>query len=98
MRNNKEFSGKAQQKPQRGGQQRGGQQRGGQRGNKDTLFYEQAATIVKRINDHDGHVKNLVLGNPKIAEKKRMYAIVCQTLKSMHYHKVALCRCSQLEQ
>ncbi|RKP12880.1 williams-Beuren syndrome critical region protein 20 copy A [Piptocephalis cylindrospora] len=43
-------------------------------------FYRQAAEILDKLSLKKGTVKSLVL-NPKVQDKKRMYAIVCETLK-----------------
>ncbi|KAG2183694.1 hypothetical protein INT43_006705 [Umbelopsis isabellina] len=44
-------------------------------------FYQQAASILDRLSQQKGTIKGLTLGDNKIKDKKKMYAIVCETLK-----------------
>ncbi|KAI7866671.1 S-adenosyl-L-methionine-dependent methyltransferase [Spinellus fusiger] len=47
-------------------------------------FYKHAATILDKLSRHEGTIKGLVLGDPKVKDKKKMYALVCETLKYKH--------------
>ncbi|KAL0086074.1 S-adenosyl-L-methionine-dependent methyltransferase [Phycomyces blakesleeanus] len=44
-------------------------------------FYKHAATILEKLGLHQGTIKGLVIGDPKVRDKKKMYALVCETLK-----------------
>ncbi|KAF9362063.1 hypothetical protein BGX34_006723 [Mortierella sp. NVP85] len=44
-------------------------------------FYKQAADILDRLGKKEGSIKGLTLGNAEVKDKKRMYALVCETLK-----------------
>ncbi|KAJ2705503.1 hypothetical protein FB645_002389 [Coemansia sp. IMI 203386] len=46
-------------------------------------FYEQAADILRRLEQHQGSIKTLTIGNRDLAgdDKRRMYALICETLK-----------------
>ncbi|KAG2185612.1 hypothetical protein INT44_002405 [Umbelopsis vinacea] len=46
-------------------------------------FYQQAASILDRLAQQKGTIKGLTLGDNKIKDKKKMYAVVCETLKCM---------------
>jgi hypothetical protein len=50
----------------------------------DMNFYQQAASILDRLSQQKGTIKGLTLGDNKIKDKKKMYAIVCETLKCMN--------------
>src|SRR6266511_479208 len=43
-------------------------------------FYKQAAEILKKLLLHEGSIKSLTLADD-VREKKKMYAIICETLK-----------------
>ncbi|CAJ0637645.1 15651_t:CDS:10 [Entrophospora sp. SA101] len=43
-------------------------------------FYKQAAEILEKLLSHKGSIKSLTLAD-NIKEKKKMYAIICETLK-----------------
>ncbi|KAG0315161.1 hypothetical protein BGZ99_007634 [Dissophora globulifera] len=44
-------------------------------------FYKQAAQILDRLGKKEGSIKGLTLGNAEVTDKKRMYAVICETLK-----------------
>ncbi|KAI7816676.1 S-adenosyl-L-methionine-dependent methyltransferase [Gamsiella multidivaricata] len=44
-------------------------------------FYKQAAQILDRLGKKEGSIKGLTLGNAEVTDKKRMYALICETLK-----------------
>ncbi|KAH7055420.1 S-adenosyl-L-methionine-dependent methyltransferase [Linnemannia elongata] len=44
-------------------------------------FYKQAADILDRLGKKEGSIKGLTLGNAEVTDKKRMYAVICETLK-----------------
>ncbi|KAI9506037.1 S-adenosyl-L-methionine-dependent methyltransferase, partial [Coemansia spiralis] len=46
-------------------------------------FYERAADILGRLEHRQGSIKNLTIGNQylKPEDKRKMYALVCETLK-----------------
>ncbi|KAI8146816.1 S-adenosyl-L-methionine-dependent methyltransferase [Fennellomyces sp. T-0311] len=44
-------------------------------------FYQHAATILDKLGQRQGTIKGLVIGDPKVKDKKKMYALVCETLK-----------------
>ncbi|KAG0246424.1 S-adenosyl-L-methionine-dependent methyltransferase [Mortierella sp. GBAus27b] len=44
-------------------------------------FYKQAADILDKLGKKEGSIKGLTLGNAEVKDKKRMYAVVCETLK-----------------
>ncbi|KAG0237670.1 hypothetical protein BGW41_008335 [Actinomortierella wolfii] len=44
-------------------------------------FYKQAADILDQLGRKEGSIKGLTLGNAKVTDKKRMYALICETLK-----------------
>jgi putative methyltransferase len=44
-------------------------------------FYQHAGQIIDKLGRHQGTIKGLVLGDPKVQDKKKMYALVCETLK-----------------
>ncbi|KAF9209436.1 hypothetical protein BGZ59_010112 [Podila verticillata] len=44
-------------------------------------FYKQAADILDRLGRKEGSIKGLTLGNAEVTDKKRMYAVICETLK-----------------
>ncbi|CDS11029.1 hypothetical protein LRAMOSA03293 [Lichtheimia ramosa] len=44
-------------------------------------FYHHAASILDKLNERKGTIKGLVIGDPKVRDKKKMYALVCETLK-----------------
>ena len=44
-------------------------------------FYQHAATILDKLDQRKGTIKGLVIGDPKVKDKKKMYALVCETLK-----------------
>ncbi|KAF9985325.1 hypothetical protein BGZ65_011187 [Modicella reniformis] len=44
-------------------------------------FYKQAAEILDRLGKKEGSIKGLTLGNAEVKDKKRMYALICETLK-----------------
>ncbi|KAG0265927.1 hypothetical protein DFQ27_000291 [Actinomortierella ambigua] len=44
-------------------------------------FYKQAADILDQLGKKEGSIKGLTLGNAKVTDKKRMYALICETLK-----------------
>ncbi|KAF9186225.1 hypothetical protein BGZ51_002173 [Haplosporangium sp. Z 767] len=44
-------------------------------------FYKQAADILDRLGKKEGSIKGLTLGNAEVKDKKRMYAVICETLK-----------------
>ncbi|RUP22828.1 NOL1/NOP2/Sun domain family, member 5 [Jimgerdemannia flammicorona] len=44
-------------------------------------FYWQAETILNKLSRHEGTIKSLTLGDDNVKDKKRMYALVCETLK-----------------
>ncbi|KAG0048140.1 hypothetical protein BGZ83_006856 [Gryganskiella cystojenkinii] len=44
-------------------------------------FYKQAADILDRLGKKEGSIKGLTLGNADVTDKKRMYAVICETLK-----------------
>ncbi|KAG0345049.1 hypothetical protein BG004_004009 [Podila humilis] len=44
-------------------------------------FYKQAAEILDRLGKKEGSIKGLTLGNADVTDKKRMYAVICETLK-----------------
>ncbi|KAI7848118.1 S-adenosyl-L-methionine-dependent methyltransferase [Circinella umbellata] len=46
-----------------------------------SLFYQHAATILDKLNRRQGTIKGLVIGDPKVKDKKKMYALICETLK-----------------
>ncbi|KAK9761551.1 hypothetical protein K7432_013468 [Basidiobolus ranarum] len=43
-------------------------------------FYKQAADILERLTRHEGSIKSLTLGD-EVTDKRKMYALVCETLK-----------------
>ncbi|KAI8086612.1 S-adenosyl-L-methionine-dependent methyltransferase [Halteromyces radiatus] len=47
-------------------------------------FYQHAGQIIDKLGRHEGTIKGLVLGDPKVKDKKKMYALVCETLKYKH--------------
>ncbi|SAM07472.1 hypothetical protein [Absidia glauca] len=47
-------------------------------------FYQHAGQIIDKLEKHQGTIKGLVLGDPKVQDKKKMYALVCETLKYKH--------------
>ncbi|KAI8342918.1 S-adenosyl-L-methionine-dependent methyltransferase [Chlamydoabsidia padenii] len=47
-------------------------------------FYQHAGQIIDKLGRHEGTIKGLVLGDPKVQDKKKMYALVCETLKYKH--------------
>ncbi|CAO3617162.1 unnamed protein product [Cunninghamella blakesleeana] len=44
-------------------------------------FYQHAGQIIDKLSRHEGTIKGLVIGDPKVRDKKKMYALVCETLK-----------------
>ncbi|KAI7898382.1 S-adenosyl-L-methionine-dependent methyltransferase [Cokeromyces recurvatus] len=44
-------------------------------------FYQHAGRILDKLARHEGTIKGLVIGDPKVWDKKKMYALVCETLK-----------------
>ncbi|KAG0746174.1 hypothetical protein G6F62_005583 [Rhizopus arrhizus] len=44
-------------------------------------FYQHAGRILDKLARHEGTIKGLVIGDPKVQDKKKMYALVCETLK-----------------
>ncbi|CEP12295.1 hypothetical protein [Parasitella parasitica] len=44
-------------------------------------FYQHAGRILDKLGRHEGTIKGLVIGDPKVWDKKKMYALVCETLK-----------------
>ncbi|KAJ2857660.1 hypothetical protein J3B02_000857 [Coemansia erecta] len=46
-------------------------------------FYGQAADILRRLEQHQGSIQTLTVGNRAVAsdDKRRMYALICETLK-----------------
>ncbi|KAI8875091.1 S-adenosyl-L-methionine-dependent methyltransferase, partial [Backusella circina FSU 941] len=44
-------------------------------------FYQHAGRILDKLERHEGTIKGLVIGDPKVWDKKKMYALVCETLK-----------------
>ncbi|CAO3670217.1 unnamed protein product [Rhizopus stolonifer] len=44
-------------------------------------FYQHAGRILDKLAKHEGTIKGLVIGDPKVQDKKKMYALVCETLK-----------------
>ncbi|KAF9099401.1 hypothetical protein BGX23_002419 [Mortierella sp. AD031] len=44
-------------------------------------FYKQAADILDRLGKKEGSIKGLTLGNAEVTDKKRMFAVICETLK-----------------
>lgn len=44
-------------------------------------FYQHAGRILDKLSRHEGTIKGLVIGDPKVWDKKKMYALVCETLK-----------------
>ncbi|KAI8991385.1 S-adenosyl-L-methionine-dependent methyltransferase [Mycotypha africana] len=44
-------------------------------------FYQHAGRILDKLSRHEGTIKGLVIGDPKVKDKKKMYALVCETLK-----------------
>ncbi|KAI8381385.1 S-adenosyl-L-methionine-dependent methyltransferase [Radiomyces spectabilis] len=48
-------------------------------------FYQHAGQILDKLGRKEGTIKGLVIGDPKVRDKKKMYALVCETLK---YKKV----------
>ncbi|KAI9490521.1 S-adenosyl-L-methionine-dependent methyltransferase [Zychaea mexicana] len=48
-------------------------------------FYQHAGTILDKLERRQGTIKGLVIGDPKVKDKKKMYALICETLK---YKKV----------
>ena len=55
-----------------------------------SLFYQHAATILDKLNRRQGTIKGLVIGDPKVKDKKKMYALICETLKCKYYAKKIL--------
>lgn len=50
-------------------------------------FYQHAGQIIDKLSRHEGTIKGLVIGDPKVRDKKKMYALVCETLKCKNqYH------------
>ncbi|KAI9143061.1 S-adenosyl-L-methionine-dependent methyltransferase [Paraphysoderma sedebokerense] len=52
-------------------------------------FYKQAAQILQRLDNHEGSIKTLCLSD-KVKDKKRMYAVICETLKYRDVIKLIL--------
>ncbi|KAJ1935038.1 hypothetical protein GGF37_006144, partial [Kickxella alabastrina] len=46
-------------------------------------FYEQAGDILRRLGRHEGSIKSQTVGNRYLEadDKRRMYALICETLK-----------------
>ncbi|KAI8985130.1 williams-Beuren syndrome critical region protein 20 copy A [Pilobolus umbonatus] len=44
-------------------------------------FYQHAGRILDKLAKHEGTIKGLVIGDPKVQDKKKMYALICETLK-----------------
>ncbi|KAI9247490.1 S-adenosyl-L-methionine-dependent methyltransferase [Phascolomyces articulosus] len=44
-------------------------------------FYQHAGTILDKLERRQGTIKGLVIGDPKVKDKKKMYALICETLK-----------------
>ncbi|KAI8087061.1 S-adenosyl-L-methionine-dependent methyltransferase [Thamnidium elegans] len=44
-------------------------------------FYQHAGRILDKLARHEGTIKGLIIGDPKVWDKKKMYALVCETLK-----------------
>ncbi|CEI91699.1 hypothetical protein RMCBS344292_05982 [Rhizopus microsporus] len=44
-------------------------------------FYQHAGRILDKLARHEGTIKGLVIGDPKVQDKKKMYALICETLK-----------------
>ncbi|KAI8638121.1 S-adenosyl-L-methionine-dependent methyltransferase [Parasitella parasitica] len=44
-------------------------------------FYQHAGRILDKLERHEGTIKGLIIGDPKVWDKKKMYALVCETLK-----------------
>lgn len=44
-------------------------------------FYRQAETILDKLSRHEGTIKSLTLGDNSVKDKRRMYALICETLK-----------------
>ncbi|KAI8064524.1 S-adenosyl-L-methionine-dependent methyltransferase [Gongronella butleri] len=44
-------------------------------------FYQHAGRIIDKLNRHEGTIKGLILGDATVRDKKKMYALVCETLK-----------------
>ncbi|RUS21547.1 S-adenosyl-L-methionine-dependent methyltransferase [Endogone sp. FLAS-F59071] len=44
-------------------------------------FYRQAETILDKLLRREGTIKSLTLGDDSVKDKRRMYALVCETLK-----------------
>ncbi|KAJ2670128.1 hypothetical protein GGH99_006284 [Coemansia sp. RSA 1285] len=47
-------------------------------------FYERAADILRRLEQRQGSIKTMTIGNQhlKPEEKRKMYALICETLKN----------------
>jgi putative methyltransferase len=43
-------------------------------------FYKQAADILAKLSSKEGSIKSLTLAD-NVKEKKKMYALICETLK-----------------
>lgn len=57
-------------------------------------FYQHAGRILDKLARHEGTIKGLIIGDPKVWDKKKMYALVCETLKCKMW-EIMWC-CSQL--
>ncbi|ORX48495.1 S-adenosyl-L-methionine-dependent methyltransferase [Hesseltinella vesiculosa] len=47
-------------------------------------FYQHAGRIIDKLNRHEGTIKGLIIGDATVRDKKKMYALVCETLKYKH--------------
>ncbi|KAJ2687438.1 hypothetical protein IWW39_002910 [Coemansia spiralis] len=63
------------------------------------LFYERAADILGRLERRQGSLKGLTVGNAylKAEEKRKMYAVLCETLKHASALSIVIERSGLLE-
>ncbi|KAJ2710585.1 hypothetical protein H4R19_003677 [Coemansia spiralis] len=62
----------------------------------DRMFYERAADILRRLEARQGSIKTLTIGNDQVKpeHKRKVYALVCQTLKYSSVLGEVLDRCA----
>ncbi|KAJ1731485.1 hypothetical protein LPJ61_002517 [Coemansia biformis] len=70
--------------------------RGKPRAAAERRFYEQAADILRRLEARQGSIKTLTIGNGSVKpeNKRKVYALICQTLKYSSVLARVLERCA----
>ncbi|KAJ2771474.1 hypothetical protein IWQ57_002199, partial [Coemansia nantahalensis] len=69
------------------------------RGGTGPMFYERVADILRRLEGRQGSIKTLTIGNDSVRaeDKRKVYALVCQTLKHSSVLAEVLGRCAIAE-